>query len=84
MMKGMYRMVTGVDDAIGRLRERLMQLGLHKNTIILFTSDNGSPGGRKGGITSILNGRKIEGGKSKTTDAGTTRRSKVNCSARKG
>jgi arylsulfatase A-like enzyme len=48
MMKGMYRMVTAVDDAIGRLRHRLVQLGLHKNTIILFTSDNGMFCGERG------------------------------------
>ena len=35
-------MVTAIDDQVGRLRNELQQLGLHDNTILIFTSDNGS------------------------------------------
>jgi arylsulfatase A-like enzyme len=39
--KGYYRLVTGIDDAIGRVRAELEELGLSKNTVLLFASDNG-------------------------------------------
>ncbi|NIP95797.1 MAG: sulfatase-like hydrolase/transferase, partial [Akkermansiaceae bacterium] len=48
MVKGMYRMVSGVDDAVGRVREQLAESGLHENTIIVFTSDNGMFFGERG------------------------------------
>jgi arylsulfatase A len=64
-------MVAYVDKLVGRVVDKLDEVGVRDNTLILFTSDNGSPGGRKGGIKSVLNGRTIEGGKSLTTDAGT-------------
>ena len=35
-------MVTAIDDQVGRLRNELQQLGLSDNTIVIFTSDNGS------------------------------------------
>ncbi len=34
-------MVKSVDDAVGRVMKKLKELGLEKNTVILFTSDNG-------------------------------------------
>jgi len=36
-----YDMITMVDDAIGRLLQRLSDLGLADNTIVVFTSDHG-------------------------------------------
>ena len=48
MMKGMMRMVSGVDDAVGRLRAELKRLGLDRNTIVFFTSDNGMFFGERG------------------------------------
>ncbi|POY36603.1 sulfatase [Solitalea longa] len=36
-----YGMITGLDNAIGRIHRKLKALGLDKNTIIVFTSDNG-------------------------------------------
>jgi arylsulfatase A-like enzyme len=36
-----YQTVTGVDQLVGQVRERLRQLGLAENTIIIFTSDHG-------------------------------------------
>jgi len=41
-------------------------LGLRRDTIILFSTDNGSGGGQTG----TLNGRKVKGGKAKTSEAG--------------
>ncbi len=37
-----YRLVTGIDIAIGRLREILSDAGVDDNTIIVFSSDNGA------------------------------------------
>ena len=48
MMKGMFRMVTGVDGAIGRIRTELAELGIDRNTVIIFTSDNGMLFGERG------------------------------------
>jgi len=41
MVKGYYRLITGVDTVVGRIRAELDRLGLAENTIIVFTSDNG-------------------------------------------
>ena len=35
------RLITGIDREVGRIRERLAELGLEKNTIIIFSSDHG-------------------------------------------
>jgi arylsulfatase A-like enzyme len=40
-VKSYYRLISGVDVVVGRIRTRLEQLGLHENTVIIFTSDNG-------------------------------------------
>ncbi len=37
-------MIESVDQSFGRVREKLKELGLDKNTIIIFTSDNGGHG----------------------------------------
>lgn len=36
-----YRLVSGIDKVVGELRDYLKAAGLDKNTIIVFTSDNG-------------------------------------------
>ena len=41
MVKGYYRMITGIDDVIGRIRKELDQLGIADNTIIIVLGDNG-------------------------------------------
>jgi arylsulfatase A len=64
-------MVAYMDKLVGRIVDQLDEAGVLDNTLILFTGDNGSPGGKKGGIKSELNGVTVHGGKSKTTDAGT-------------
>jgi hypothetical protein len=40
-MRAYYRMVTGIDNAVGRLIATLKELGLDKNTIIVYSADNG-------------------------------------------
>lgn len=39
--RAIYRLVSGIDKMIGELREFLKSKGLDKNTILVFTSDNG-------------------------------------------
>lgn len=41
MVKGYYRLVSGVDREVGRIRAALAERGLDRNTVIVFTSDNG-------------------------------------------
>jgi arylsulfatase A-like enzyme len=41
MVKGYYRLVYGVDKAVGEIRNELERLDLADNTIIIYTSDNG-------------------------------------------
>ncbi len=40
-VRSYYRLLTGVDDAVGDLLKRLEELGLSDNTIIIFMGDNG-------------------------------------------
>ncbi len=40
-VKNYYRLITGVDDAIGRMMEKLDKLGIADNTIIIVMGDNG-------------------------------------------
>ncbi len=37
-------MITNIDENFGRLRQRLRELGLEENTILIFMSDNGQTG----------------------------------------
>ena len=39
--KNYYGCITAMDEQIGRLRAKLQELGVEKNTIIFFCSDNG-------------------------------------------
>ncbi|MFO7616137.1 MAG: sulfatase-like hydrolase/transferase, partial [Bacteroidales bacterium] len=41
MVKGYYRMISGVDAVIGRIRKKLEERGLSDNTIIILMGDNG-------------------------------------------
>ncbi len=40
-VKSYYRLITGVDNVIGKIRDQLEKLGLNDNTVIILTSDNG-------------------------------------------
>jgi arylsulfatase A-like enzyme len=39
--KNYYRMVTGLDDAIGTIVSKLKELGMDENTVVIYTSDHG-------------------------------------------
>jgi len=48
MVKGYYRMISGVDMALGRLLNELKLMDRHRDTIIIFMSDNGYFLGERG------------------------------------
>lgn len=60
-------MVAYVDLLVGRIMKALDDLGLRKDTWVVFTCDNGSPRA----ISSQMDSRMIAGRKGYTTDAGT-------------
>ncbi len=60
-------MVQYIDKNVGRLEDTLTEFGLRENTLIIFTSDNGT----NSVLTSELNGEQIQGGKGYTRDYGT-------------
>ena len=40
-VKNYYRLLTGVDDVVGQIEDKLKQMGKAKNTIIIYMGDNG-------------------------------------------
>ncbi len=68
-------MVSYMDFIVGKMVKALDDLGLRENTIIMFTTDNGTVGT----ITGKMNGRIVQGGKSRTTENGICEPFVVNC-----
>lgn len=60
-------MVEYIDKLIGKIVDKVDELGLNERTIIIFTSDNGTD--RR--VVSSVNGEKIKGDKGGTTKYGT-------------
>ncbi len=60
-------MVAYTDHIVGKIVEKADELGIRENTVILFTSDNGT----HVSIRSEMKDRIIRGGKGTPTDAGT-------------
>jgi arylsulfatase A-like enzyme len=42
-----FGMITNIDDNVGKTRALLKELGIGENTIVIFTTDNGTAGGAK-------------------------------------
>lgn len=59
-------MVAYTDKLVGRITSELDHLGLRENTLLLFTTDNGT----ERGIVSQFQGREVKGAKTRSTDAG--------------
>jgi len=59
-------MVEYMDTIVGRLVDRIDELGLAENTLILFYSDNGTDKQ----VTSMRNGKEVPGGKGATSQNG--------------
>lgn len=47
-MRDYYRLITGMDEAIGRIRAALKEKGFDENTLIIYTGDNGFFLGERG------------------------------------
>ena len=47
-MRAYYRMITGIDNAIARLRDALKAEGLDQNTILIYSADTGYMMGDRG------------------------------------
>lgn len=50
VLRGYYACVTQVDDAVGRVLDKLDELGIRDNTIIVYASDHGEFAGEHGMI----------------------------------
>jgi len=59
-------MVEYADIILARMIDRLEEMGERENTIIIWTTDNGT----NKSLVGTLNGRKVRGGKQKTTENG--------------
>lgn len=68
-------MVEYMDLLIGKVVTKLDEKNLRKNTIIIWTSDNGT----SGGIRNMMNGRLVKGAKGQTLENGTCEPFVVNC-----
>ncbi len=63
--KELAAMTLSLDRACGRVFDKLEQLGLDKNTIVIFTNDNGGPSDANASVNDPLSGTKanhLEGG----------------------
>ncbi|MEE8451644.1 MAG: sulfatase-like hydrolase/transferase [Thermoguttaceae bacterium] len=68
-------MVRYTDAALGRLVAALDELRIRNNTIIIWSTDNGT----SGGVSGRMNGRLVRGGKAKLTENGVCEPYVVNC-----
>ncbi len=68
-------MVRYTDHLLGKLVAHLDSEGIRKNTIIIWTTDNGTAGK----VQNKMNGRMVDGGKAKTTENGVNAPFIVNC-----
>lgn len=67
LKKNYVDMVAYMDNCVGRLVDALDASGQRENTLVIFTSDNGT----NAVLTSQLNGKTVKGGKGYTHDYGT-------------
>ncbi len=54
VMQKYYQLIYGIDVAIGMIREELKKQGIDKNTVIIYTSDNGYICGAHGYASKVL------------------------------
>ena len=71
-------MVRYTDKLVGRLTGALDELGIREDTIVIFTTDNGTTGA----ITGTRNGTKIRGAKANKVEAGVCAPFIANCPGR--
>ena len=71
-------MVSYADKMVGKLIKSLDDLEMRDRTIVIFTTDNGTTGGRVG-FTATRNGTEVVGAKGELTEAGVCAPFIVNC-----
>ena len=71
-------MVRYVDKMVGKIIKELDELKIRDRTIIIFTTDNGTAGGKRG-VTGTRNGKDVEGAKGTETEAGVCAPFIINC-----
>jgi arylsulfatase A-like enzyme len=71
-------MVRYVDKMVGKLIKSLDELKIRDRTIVIFTTDNGTTGGRVG-FTATRNGKEVAGAKGEQSEAGVCAPFIVNC-----
>ncbi|MDF1814692.1 MAG: arylsulfatase [Verrucomicrobiales bacterium] len=59
---GFYSMIKNIDENIGRLTTKLKDLGIEKDTVVIFLTDNGPAGGGSAGPFRGAKGQVYEGG----------------------
>lgn len=75
-------MIASMDDMVGRLIAALERTGLRENTLVIFTTDNGTAGSSyptidedgkmvRPKVVSVRDGKVVPGGKGKLDDTGT-------------
>jgi arylsulfatase A-like enzyme len=47
-VKGYYRLITGIDGEVRRIREQLRRMNADRNTVVIYTADNGFYLGERG------------------------------------
>lgn len=63
--KTVAAMTLALDRACGKVLDKLKELGIEKNTLVVFTNDNGGPTDKNAGVNFPLSGTKsshLEGG----------------------
>ena len=68
-------MVEYMDYLVGKVVKTLDETRLRQNTIVIWTTDNGT----SGGISNLMDGRLVKGAKGKTLENGTCEPFVVNC-----
>jgi arylsulfatase A-like enzyme len=71
-------MVRYVDKMVGKLIKSLDELKIRDRTIVIFTTDNGTTGGRVG-FSATRNGKEVAGAKGEQSEAGVCAPFIVNC-----
>jgi len=56
-----------MDRIVGKILQKIEELGIQNNTLVVFTGDNGTDKP----VVSVVNGREVAGAKGQSTDAGT-------------
>lgn len=71
-------MVEYMDHLVGKVVDQLEVTGLRENTVVIWTTDNGT----SGGISNRMHGRLVRGAKGKTLENGTCEPFIANCPGR--